>query len=104
MRTTLLIAGLAAMFAVGCAHSTKTTLVYDGSPQRGIVGERHGDQLWFNCGFISSIDEEGHVRLPDFSDATLVDNELYLSPPAGILANRPAGFPYPPQTGPFDQR
>ena len=59
--------------------------------------------LWFNNGYISSISETGHVRLPDFSDAYLVDNQLYLSPPDGLLAQRPIGVPYGPPTGPYDQ-
>jgi hypothetical protein len=101
MRTILALAFVGSL-AAGCAHATKTTLVYDGSAQQGIVGERRGDQLWFNSGVISSIGEDGHVRLPDFTDAYLVDNQLYLSPPSGLVASRPVGFRYPPSTGTYD--
>lgn len=103
MKTILALAFVSSTLAVGCAHSEKTTLVYDGSQQQGIVGERRGDQLWFNSGYISSISEDGHVRLPDFSDAYLVDNQLYLSPPNGWVANHPVGFRYGPAAGPYDQ-
>jgi hypothetical protein len=103
MRTILALALLSSTLAVGCAHSEKTTLVYDGSAQQGIVGERRGDQLWFNNGYISSISEDGHVRLPDFSDAYLVDNQLYLSPPDQFLASRPIGARVPPSTGAWDR-